>query len=130
MTTKQHRSLARYIARLAVEMGLRDWTFNYHTEPCEDHALASVDTVYGRKIANVAVCADFDEQTPETQRNAVVHELIHVHFAYERQVVHDLTEHLGNRRGSLAHDGYSLAHEYGVDGLADAIAQFYPLWEQ
>lgn len=129
MTPKQHRSLARYMAQIAVEMGLRDWTFNYHIEPCEDTALATVDTIYGRKIANVHVCADFAEQTPEAQRNAIVHELIHVHFAQERQAVEDGLKVLGGVLGGIAHDAYRLGHEYGVDGLAEAIAPHYPLWE-
>ena len=128
MTERQYRSLARYISTLAVELGLRDWTFNFHREPCEDTALAMVDTVYGRKIANVSVCADFLHQPPETQRNAIVHELIHVHFAQERQAADDGFGLLGHEARTLAADAFRLGHEYGVDGLAEAIAKNYPLW--
>lgn len=130
MTPARRRSLARYIARTAADLGLRDWTLNFHDEPPSDpDAMASMDSVYGRKIANIYVCSDFDHQPPESQRAAVLHELIHVHFAHERQVVSDLIDGLGSEARTVASDAYRLGHEFGVDGLAEAIAHFFPLWE-
>lgn len=110
-------------------MGLRDWTLNFQVESCDDpNALASVETVYGRKIANVQVSVDFSHYPPETQRAAIVHELIHVHFAQERQTVSDTLDLLGVEAHAMAAAAYRQGHEYGVDGLADAIADHYPLW--
>ena len=130
MTPKQYRSLARYIATLAAEMGLRDWTLNFHTEPPDDeNAMAAVSTVYGRKLANVYVCEDFAKYDPEGQRVAIVHELIHVHFAQEWQAVEDGFRGLGIEARRLADAAYRNGHEYGVDGLAAAIAPHYALWE-
>lgn len=129
MTNRQRRSLAKYIAGVAVEIGLRDWTLRFEAAPCEDPALATVQTVYGRKIANVRVAADFSDYSPEEQRNAIVHELIHVHFAQQNQAVADALDVLGHEAQTVAAAAYRVGHEYGVDGLAYAIAPNYPLWE-
>ena len=128
MTRQQRRSFAKYVAGIAKDMGLADWTLNFPPDPCDEPALAEVDTTYGRRIATIRVCADFAHQSPETQRNAVIHELIHVHFAHERQAVFDVLGLLGHEARDLATSSYRLGHEYGVDALADAIAPHYPLW--
>lgn len=129
MTHRQYRSLARYVSLIAAEMGLRDWTLSFPHEASEDGTLAEVDTTYGRKHATIRFCADWMTRPPEEQRHAVIHELLHVHFAQERQAVHDAFAVLTHDASSLAADAYRLGHEYGVDGVADAIAHFYPLWE-
>jgi hypothetical protein len=115
---------------LAVEMGLRDWLIEVHASPCEDDALAAVTPTYGRKIAQVEVCADFFHRPPEEQRHALIHELIHVHFANQNFAVNSAYERFGAEAKQVAHDAYRLAHESGVDGLTDAIAPHFPLWQQ
>lgn len=129
MTPKQLRSLARYTSVIAAELGLRDWTLTFPNEPCEDGALATVDCSYGRKRATVLFASDFTDHPPEEQRIVVLHELIHIHFAQERQAVRDALDSLGRDAREIAYESFRMSHEYGVDGLADAIADRYPLWE-
>lgn len=129
MTPKQLRSLAKYTSAIAAELGLRDWTLTFPPEPCEEKALASVDCTYGRKRAVVRFADDFLHHAPEEQRIVVLHELIHIHFAQERQAVTDALDLLGRDAHEIATESFRVAHEYGVDGLADAIADRYPLWE-
>lgn len=129
MTPKQLRSLAKYTSVIAAELGLRDWTLAFPDEPCEEGALAEVDCTYGRKRATVRFAPDFMHHPPEEQRIVVLHELIHIHFAQERQAVRDALDSLGRDAREVAHESYRMSHEYGVDGLASAIADRYPLWE-
>lgn len=129
MNIRQRRSLAKYVASIAAEFGLRDWTFDFPNGPCSDHALAEVDCTYGRKRAAIRFSTDWMGLSPEEQRHVVVHELIHVHFAQANQAARDGFEALGRDAGKIANDAYSVGHEYGVDGLADAIDSHFPLWE-
>ena len=131
MTPKQYKSLARYIHSISKEFGLNDWDLRLHTEPPDDEtALAAVETVYGRRIAHIHVCADFDHYEPEAQRIAVIHELTHIH---EAQVIDLIASTLPDARGKQAfamfNAGWRQAMEHSTDAIATAIADKYPLWE-
>jgi hypothetical protein len=126
---RQRRSLAKYVCTIGAELGLRDWELSFPCDaPADTDALASVECIYGRRRAAIRFSEDWLAQTPEDQRNAVVHELIHIHFAQERQAVEDALNALGRDAQALATDAFRVGHEYGVDGLASAIADHFPLW--
>lgn len=129
MTSEQRQSLATYTSEMAVELGLTDWTLDFpNDEPSIEDAIASVDPVYGRKRATIRFRRDFMHCPPEEQRQTVIHELVHLHFAAQTQAVVDALKPLG-MTAELAADYYQLTHEYAVDALAEAIARYFPLWE-
>jgi hypothetical protein len=81
-------------------------------------------------VANIRVDTSFPDTSPEEQRNTIIHELLHCHFSMAQSVI---TDDLWDRR-LLSQDAYSTfeasyrrAQEFGVDGVAMAIAQFFPL---
>ena len=129
MSPKEYRSLARYIASIAKDFGLRDWDLSLDSDPCDDDAIASVNTAYGRKAAVINVAADFEHYTPEAQRMAVIHELIHIHQA---QIIDLIERTLPNAIGAAAflmfNAAWRQAMEHSTDGLATAIADRYPIW--
>lgn len=127
MNDRERRRLAKYVAARAVDLGLRDWEFLFEPTPSDDGTMAQVTPTYGRRLAVVAFCADFHHKTREEQRQTVVHELLHVHFAAEAQAVIDATKQLSPSAAAIALDAYRMGHEYGVDALADAIAPLFPL---
>ena len=130
MTHRQRRSLAKYVSVTAAALGLRDWTLDFpDEEPDEGHALASVECVYGRRLAIVRFRKDFPHTACDEQRQVVLHELIHVHFGHRRQSTADALEGLGREGRQQALDAITLGDEYGTDALAEAIAGFFPLWE-
>ena len=130
MTHRQRRSLAKYVSSLAVTLALRDWTLEFpDEEPDSGNAIASVECVYGRRLAIVRFRSDFVTQPCEEQRQVVLHELIHVQFAHRRQATQDALEGIGREARQQAIDAITLGDEYGTDALAEAIAEFFPLWE-
>ena len=131
MSPKQYRSLAKYIKRCCVIYGLSEWHGELHTDPpANDSAIASVETAYGRKIAVIRVCADFDEYEPQVQRCAIVHELTHIHEAQMIDLIDDrLPEALGKPAFVMFEAGWRQAMEHTTDAIATAIAPMFPLWE-
>ena len=131
MTDKQRKGLLRYLAMLARNMGLRDWTLYLRPEPCEDssHA-ATVSCVPGRKIANIQVAADWFEQDAAAQRHVLVHELLHVHVDQEFQLIEDaLPPLVGQTAYHTFERAYRNLHEHGVDAIASVLAPHFPLPE-
>lgn len=135
MTPKQYRSLARYMAVIANEFGLRDWDVTLHAEEPGDgndggDALASVECVYGRRKAHIRVASAFDEVTPEEQRNAVLHELIHIHTEPMRALLRTtLPKIMGLPAFETFWPAFTQADEHATDAIAAAIGDKYPLWE-
>ena len=131
MSPKQYRSLARYMGQIAKEFGLKDWELTLHDEPPDlDQALASVECVYGRRVAHIRVAPDFDHYTPESQRNAVLHELIHIHTEPVRALIRTaLPSLIGAPAFEAFMAGFTQADEHATDAIAAAIAERYPIWE-
>jgi hypothetical protein len=109
-----------YLRELSNQIGLRDWTIVLAPEPTTPGRIAEVVPVYGRKVATIRLSETFKNAPQSVQRHTVVHELIECHFAPSRFVA---LETLSKR----AYAAYQINHEFSVDGLADAIAPFYPL---
>jgi hypothetical protein len=130
VTPRQYKSLARYIHAISKEFGLNDWDLRLHTDPPEDsNALAAVSTVYGRKIAHIYVCEDFDHFEPEQQRIAIIHELTHIHQAQVFDLIDNtLPDALGKHAFAMFEAGWRQAMEHTTDAIATAIAPMFPLW--
>ncbi len=132
MTEDQWQSLERYVRQVADGLRLRDWTVNVERDAPENpDAGGSVRIIYGRKLAYIRVCSDFASYTPQEQRHTVIHELIHIHLEPACNIVlNDVREYLGRAADDLLWSGFKRSMEYGVDGLADAVAPLLPLWEK
>jgi hypothetical protein len=129
VTPRQYKSLAKYLREMANHIGLHDWTITViHEDPEHDTALASVECVYGRRIANVRVCHDFDVHPPEEQRTACLHELLHVHFWATHQTVLDMTGYLGSEGREIARDAWRQNQEHAIDAVAEAFSDHFPVW--
>lgn len=130
MTTRQYRSLARYIFSIAKDFGLRDWELTLASDPPDSpSAIASFEAVYGRKRGIVRVSEGFEHESPEDQRNAILHELVHAHTAPAREYINrTLPSILGAAAWATFDAAYEQANEFSVDAIAAAIADRYPLW--
>lgn len=128
MTKAERKVLGGYVRDTADAMELRDWTIELMHDPCEDGAMATVNSPFGRKLARVWVCEDFRERSAEEQRDTIVHELVHLHLESAASMVRtDLEEHLGKQADKLFFDAWRRLFEYGIDGLSAAIAKHLPL---
>lgn len=130
MTPRQWKSLGRYVRQIGDAMWLRDWTFDINHNPSDGDMLAAVECTYGRKIATLQFCPNWPNLDPELQRHAIVHELLHVHMSGARNLVyHTLPSLLGEAAWSAFESAFRQNDEMATDGLADAFASLFPLWE-
>jgi hypothetical protein len=111
------------VDRLKTVLRLADWTVEVQDDPADDDVVASINPVYGRKLATLYLCADWDERPEGEQRHTLVHELIHCHFAVPGDMVRlDLLRHLGQATYEVFWAAFRREVEFAVDGLADAFA--------
>lgn len=128
MFDRDVEDLARYVRTIANMVGLRDYTVEVAPETPSDGKVAECITEDGR--ASVALCfaGYFERLPPEEQRHAVVHELLHVHFARPAATISsDMREFLSETEHRLAWAAYKRQVEHSVDTLATAIADLLPL---
>lgn len=133
-------TLARYIRRLADDMGLKDWRFDVRVtddHPKNDSIVeeddkrfaidATCEPIIGQRKATITIGTDVKEIEVEVIRHTIVHELVHCHMA-------DFYEH--GRKGilDLVHQtvydawmyGFSLTWEHTVDAIAVAWSEKLP----
>jgi hypothetical protein len=128
VTPKQQKRLGTYARWIANEIELRDWTIVISDDPPSnpDH-IACMNCVYGRKRANIHVAADFWTTTPEDQRQAICHELVHIFLKPLEFNLNNVEQPLGTTAFHLLSEAHRDLAEYAVDALADAIAKHLPL---
>jgi hypothetical protein len=121
--------LKRYVRAMADLLWLRDWTLIVsREEPGEDGWIACCEPITGRKAATLRFRNDFRERDPETQRQTVVHELLHCHTAQPWHLVRvTLPKELGQSAYNLFCDAFRNELEYAVDAIADAVSGSFPL---
>lgn len=134
--THQHRDMPQedwdalgiWLREAANTLGLRDWFFVVnHSPPDNEAALASVQTIKGRRFATVRVCVDFRELTDWEQRNALVHELLHCHTGAIHHLLFEiLPGQLGGQAAHAVMEAVHHAEELAVDGLATALCDGFP----
>lgn len=120
MTDPRRQVFAAYLRALADALRLRDWTIRLSDEPAGPGDSADVACPYGRKLATVRLGESFLDDAPEEQRHTLTHELIHCHLMPAWEVACE-----GLEPAAVA--VFRRLAEYGVDGLADAVAPLMPL---
>jgi len=120
----------------AVTLRLRDWTlYISHTPTVSDgegHPDAEIEPTYGRKHAVLRFSEFFRAVKPELQRQAIAHELIHLHLRSLRdQIRRGLWDSraLGEQAYRLFFECYDEQMEIAVDSIADAVSEFLPMIE-
>jgi hypothetical protein len=129
VTSAEDKALGAYIRACADEMGLRDWTLTFKSEPLDDSegAWARCQPTDGEKRATIEVCKEFRTEDADIQRMAIIHELVHCHMASVQFFArNDLSEMLG-KSGMLMQQGLERDIEYAVDGIAVAWAEKFPM---
>lgn len=129
LTEWQRDSLCHYIRQLADRMLLAHWTFGLvHGVPDDETAWASVKVVSNINFAHLWVCEGFFGLSVFRQREAMVHEMIHV---LQHQVTigvnEDLVKWMGQNAYEIFYAGFSRQVEHQVDHLTAVFAQFMPL---
>ncbi len=128
MTKKEWDQWGRYIRHIANRLGLRDWYLFLDHKPADDCCTATIEAIEGRKHADIKKKKNWQDLSVDVQRHAIVHEMIHLHFISTKDIIRlDLLRHMSQSAYDVMWDGFKRQMEYGVDGLADAIAPLLPL---
>lgn len=109
-----------YVDQIVRLMGLSHWNIDISGEPAAPGNMADIYTPVGRCCATLRFSDAYYEAAPHQRRQTVVHELLHCWFAPTAQCAQ-----LTVPRTVYAAIGLHL--EYGIDGLAEAIAGTMPL---
>lgn len=132
MSRKKFLKLGAYLRETANQLGLRDWFFemNYAPLSADGDVIATVRCIYGRKRASVRLVQDFAQRSKEEQRMVIIHELLHCHTErIEQPLRHGQAawKILGDSAADVLSDQIHLAIEDAVDGIAETIAERFPL---
>lgn len=113
-----------YLKSLANLMRLGHWTLDISDKPPKNaDAWASVTCWDGRFGATIYLSDGILTESPEDQRYVAIHELLHCHFAHPDKIAAD-------DMSPVRREAWTLAMEYGVDAIAQAIAPFMPLFSE
>ena len=130
-TKKQRKLLRAYVRWVADSMELRDWSITLvYDPPADDNCLAHVKCVYGRKIATITFPRDFFDCSPERQRHAITHELVHLHFSGLEWQYNNLSDRVAPDVFHAIWGGLQDQLEFAVDAMASAVAKHLPMPKQ
>lgn len=130
MTDADRAYWQSYVDTLRDRLGLRDWTVIVRTAPPDDEdCLAEVGVTKNRKAAALFFSPAFLGEDREIQRLAVVHELIHCHLNHARFAYEGLSQKVHPETYETVFKAIDTHLEFGIDGIATAIAPLFPLPE-
>jgi hypothetical protein len=137
MTRAERDAVNHYLRWIANRIGLQEWTFevSFHDEfadedDAEHQILAQCAPVYGRKVAEIRFLNELPTRKSFYVRWAVVHELLHCHFAPMHAVVkHHTGKELSRSAYTVFRESFDMELEYTLDALAGVIAESLPLIE-
>jgi hypothetical protein len=125
MSHKKPEPVAKYLSRLAEAMGLGDWVLDVREEPADEGTVAEIDCTLGQKHARVYLCEEWTDLDPVTQRDTLVHELVHAHLSQLRHMADTLFDEV--KGGKVAKAAFHLVEEYATEAIAQAWAPLLPL---
>lgn len=132
LTAEQRKVIGEYVRVVGDALGLRDWTFKVdHDEPENAHGgpdtMATSEKWYGRRVGQLAFRGRLADEDPEVVRHAVVHELIHLPFEPQLQLLDKaLADALGYQAFNAFSEAHRLLHEEAIDHLAEVLAPHMP----
>lgn len=116
--TRRQRWLP-YVRRIADLIALKDWRIEIaEDEPSQSYAIANVEPIQGRRFATIRLSNGFFDDKPPSQRDTIIHELIHCHFAIYVHAVEKKT-----KDDSVLH----MLMEHAVDSIAQGMSCHLPL---
>lgn len=124
MNKRQYLHLEKHIAVVMGEMELYDWRITLSRTPCEDGSYAHISPTYGQRHALLYVADDFARVEAGRANKALVHELLHCHWAIVQWLAEDDTfaRTLGRAAYDLWFSGFRVAHETAIDSVALVLA--------
>lgn len=128
MTDEQYESLSAYLRVMADAMALKDWAIHLQRKTPENpNHQAAVQSVYGRRHANIWVDSAFFDDSPEEQRQTITHELLHLHINPIKHALQNAKTNLGDHTYGVVEGMMDDATEFAVDDISAVLALGLPL---
>lgn len=126
MSAQRWERLKDYTMEVRDRLDLVDWTIDFICLPIEDASpiVASCEVIYGRRVAKIQFSRTFADQDPESIRETVIHELLHIHFSpIDRLFADELRGALSPGEHRMIDTAYNRTREIALDSIAMAIAK-------
>lgn len=120
-TPDEADAIQLYIDQLKHLLGLGQWDIFLSLASASDTTNASVHPVYGRRVVPISVNRNWWTYTPETQRNTIVHELLHIVHNAQTEVIRTAPTSVWQWRT------FERETELMVDHLAGILDRHLPL---
>jgi len=129
VATKRDRwdDLEAYVSELQAALNLAHWKVSIARDASDVDAWADINPHEQNHTAELRISHDFWKQTPEHQREILIHEMLHLVTARLDQTVEALEDAFGKVIWAVFEPQYENATERAVDHLARVIAPFVPL---
>lgn len=129
MATKRDRwdDLEAYVLDLQTALNVVNWKVTIARDASDVEAWADINPHEQHATAELRISHDFWRQTPEMQRDVLVHEVLHLVTARLDQTVEALEDAMGKILWAVFDPQYENATERVVDHLAKVIAPSIPL---
>ena len=127
MKVKQYRYWQKYIDICRGMLLLGQWKTILAKDASDNTALAEVSVTEKRRVAHIYLCNHWEHQDPKEQREAICHELVHLHL-------HDLSDYATkvakDSPGPVADERSDILlkfEEIAVDQISRVLAPTLPL---
>jgi hypothetical protein len=136
LSKARRRALHRYVERVRNALYLKHWRIDLpdeYPDDSPDEVLAQIDPCDGRYVATIRFGPGFWERDPETARETIVHELLHLHHVRVTDAVRlgAFRDELGQNAYDQLITGLKREAEYMTDVLTSLIAPTVlvpPVW--
>ena len=125
----KYDALEGYVAELQVALNVTYWKITVVRDAADVEAWADINPHSQAETADLRVSHDFWKQTPDHQREVLIHEMLHIVTARLDQTVESIEEAFGKVIWAIYEPLFEDATERVVDHLAKVIAPWVPLPE-
>jgi len=121
------KAVERYCNDVLPLMHLTQWTIKVSADIPSDDSWADIEVSPNLWEATIRISADFFQESPESQRRILAHELLHVHHSAIERAINSLEGILGSQAFELLDKLWDTETERAADSLSFVVAGILPL---
>lgn len=121
VSKREQTRVLDYATAVLATLRMPKWTVLLMEEPCGDDAIASIEPVEGRYVAQLYLCADWHTKSSDVRRETITHEMLHlVHRNVSTVVLDDSADFMHDHE----HDDWSRRVRRELELMVDHLASF------
>lgn len=127
ITEEEAEVVANFASEVAYHMHLPRYSFLVMEEPCEEDALASIELIEDRWIAQVRLSTEWMKRGESERMNTVIHEVCHVLHRELDWVMSQARNYMHDYEHNMLADQYRHQAELMVDHMALFLSEMKPI---